>query len=196
MENKTLWILCGAPASGKTYYIKHHLMHGTGWMHISRDEVRFSIVQDEEEYFSHEKEVYKEFIYRIYKALDSEGIFNVVADATHLNWASRHKLIENLKKIYPYFDTLDIIPIVVKSDVELMVRRNAERTGREQVPVSALRRMNMQFSDPKNDPYEYTSIMYVNNNERQVVEKPRFMYKKSDIQMKEYTIQDIIEREG
>ena len=96
MEKKTLWILCGAPASGKSYYVKNHLMNGNGWMYISRDEVRFSIIKDEENYFSHEDEVYKEFIYRIYKALTGEGIFNVIADATHLNWTSRNKLIKNL----------------------------------------------------------------------------------------------------
>jgi len=163
MEKKTLWILCGAPASGKSYYVKNHLMNGNGWMYISRDEVRFSIIKDEEDYFSHEDEVYKEFIYRIYKALTSEGIFNVIADATHLNWASRNKLIKNLKKIYSDFNLLDIIPIVVESDIELMLKRNSERSGREQVPASALKKMYAQFTDPETDPYDYTSIMYVNN---------------------------------
>ena len=195
MEKKTLWILCGAPASGKSYYVKNHLMNGNGWMYISRDEVRFSIIKDEEDYFSHEDEVYKEFIYRIYKALTSEGIFNVIADATHLNWASRNKLIKNLKKIYSDFNLLDIIPIVVESDIELMLKRNSERSGREQVPASALKKMYAQFTDPETDPYDYTSIMYVNNGKQKLIERSKFMYKTSDIHIKEYPIKKILKKE-
>jgi predicted kinase len=193
MEKKTLWIMCGAPASGKSYFAKK-LINGPGWRYISRDTIRFEIVSEEEDYFKHEKEVYKKFIYSIYSALNQEGIFNIIADATHLNWASRNKLITNLKKIYRDFDGLNIIPVVMETDVETMIKRNETRAGREKVPQSAIKNMYSNFTDPKNDSYNYTSIMYVGGNQKILIEKPKVMYKKNDVKMKEYSVKDIIER--
>lgn len=197
MEHKNLWILVGPPAAGKSWFAKHKLMIGPGWMYISRDEIRFSLIKEEEDYFSHEKEVYKKFIYNIYSALNSEGIFNVIADATHLNWASRNKLIINLKKIYRDFEYLNIIPVVVESDIETVLKRNDARTGRAKVVESAVCSMFAQYTDPATDPYEYTGIMYIKNGEQKtLINKPKFMYKKNDIHMKEYTIKDTLKRKG
>ena len=85
-------MLVGAPASGKSTWLRTHL--GEGETYVSRDEVRFSIIGDGEEYFSHEAEVFKKFVEQIEEKLN-EG-FRVYADATHINWASRRKLIESL----------------------------------------------------------------------------------------------------
>ena len=52
---KTLYIMCGAPASGKTWFAKHNLCNGPGWYYVSRDEVRFSLLKDDEDYFSREE---------------------------------------------------------------------------------------------------------------------------------------------
>ena len=181
MINKTLWIMCGPPASGKTWFAKNKLQNGPGWIYVSRDEVRFSIIKDEEDYFSHEKEVYNEFIKRIHTALNGEGIFNVIADATHLNWSSRNKLIKNLSTLEHEWKNISIIPVVVKTDDMIMLQCNDEREGRSKVPHSVIRRMSAQFEDPKNDPYEYTAIMYVDNGKEKYVDSHKFMYHKNDI---------------
>ena len=94
MNEKMLWVMCGVPGSGKSWVAKHILMRGLGWRYVSRDDVRFEIVKDDEEYFSHETKVYNEFIRRIKAALNEEGVFNVIVDATHINWASRRKLLK------------------------------------------------------------------------------------------------------
>ena len=154
----TLYIMCGAPGSGKSYYAKRHMMQGPGWRYISRDEVRFEIVKDNEEYFSHETKVFNTYIKRIKSAFNEEGVFNVIADATHLNWASRCKLINALGTT---LNKVDIIPVVMNTDITTAQEQNKLREGRACVPASVVGRMYGQTTDPKDDPYHYTAIMYV-----------------------------------
>ena len=63
-----LWVMCGVPGTGKSTWIKNNLSKFEGEVEvISRDEIRFSMVSEGEEYFSKEDEVFKEFINRIKK---------------------------------------------------------------------------------------------------------------------------------
>ena len=50
---KKVWLMCGIPASGKSTWAREH-QEMFGGVIVSRDEIRFSIVKDDEEYFSHE----------------------------------------------------------------------------------------------------------------------------------------------
>ena len=84
-----LYIVMGTPGSGKSTWIQNHLDEHSVW--VSRDDVRFSMVAEDEEYFSKEKQVFKEYTRRINNAL--ENGYDVFADATHLNKASRNKLL-------------------------------------------------------------------------------------------------------
>jgi hypothetical protein len=52
--------MCGIPGSGKSTYLKTRFIQPP--VVVSRDEIRFKMVREDEEYFSHEKEVYNEFI--------------------------------------------------------------------------------------------------------------------------------------
>ena len=156
--NKTLWIMVGAPGSGKSWAARNILNKGLGWRYVSRDEVRFSIITDEDEYFEKEDLVFSTFIQRIKSAINEEGIFNIIADATHLNWASRRKLLRAIGET-----NLDIIPVVMSAPIEEILQNNEERTGRSCVPRSIVRRMNLQMTDPKDDPHKYTAIMYIDN---------------------------------
>lgn len=159
--NKTLWLMCGAPGSGKTWFAKNKLMKDYGWDYISRDEVRFSIIKDNEEYFSHETAVFNEFVEKIAIALDW-GHDNVIADATHLNWGSRRKLLKALSKNCVLED-VDVIPVVIDAKLEDVFEHNKLRDGRAQVPEETIRRMYNSISDPAKDPYKYTAIMRVTN---------------------------------
>ena len=159
--NKTLWLMCGAPGSGKTWFAKNKLMKGYGWDYISRDEVRFSMIKDGEEYFSHETAVFNEFVEKIAIALDW-GHDNVIADATHLNWGSRRKLLKTLSKSCVLED-VDVIPVVIDAKLGDILERNKLRDGRARVPEETIRRMYRNISDPAKDPYKYTAIMRVKN---------------------------------
>ena len=74
---KTLYIMCGAPASGKTWFAKNKLCNGPGWYYVSRDEVRFSLLKDGDEYFSREDEVFDLFISKIVRGFYEEGVYNI-----------------------------------------------------------------------------------------------------------------------
>ena len=138
-----LYILCGIPCSGKSTWAKGCLMDA---VHISRDEIRFSILKDGEEYFSHETEVYKEFIYEITQAL-MHG-YDVIADATHINHSSREKLT---RAIDQYFTNYQIVYVVFNIPVITCQQRNSLRSGRKCVPSIAIETMHERFSEPTLD---------------------------------------------
>ena len=85
---KELYIMCGAPGSGKSTYVREHAARGTS-AHISRDKIRFSMVTKDEEYFSKEDEVYAEFIRQIIEALKAPWVDEVWVDATNMTKKSR-----------------------------------------------------------------------------------------------------------
>lgn len=153
--------MCGAPGSGKTWFAKNKLMKDYGWDYISRDEVRFSMIKDGEEYFSHETAVFNKFVEKIAIALDW-GHDNVIADATHLNWGSRRKLLKALSKNCVLED-VDVIPVVIDAKLEDVFEHNKLRNGRARVPEETIRKMYSSISDPVKDPYKYTAIMRVRN---------------------------------
>ena len=69
---KILYIMCGISGSGKSTFVKNNLKENEVW--ISRDKIRFSLVKENEKYFSKENLVYKTFVEEIQKCLDDEKI--------------------------------------------------------------------------------------------------------------------------
>jgi predicted kinase len=119
------------------------------------------MIKDDEEYFSHETAVFNAFIGKITFALEYSND-NIIADATHLNWGSRRKLLKTLEK-YISLENVDIIPVVIDAKLEDILERNKLRDGRARVPEETIRRMYRNISDPVKDPYKYTAIMRVKN---------------------------------
>ena len=160
--NKTLWIMVGAPGSGKSWIAENVLIKDSKWGYISRDKVRYSMITDEDEYFEKEDLVFKRFIEEIKSSFNNND--NVIADATHLNWASRRKLLHALgQDTHP---TWDIIPVMITVPLNEAIQNNKQRSGRSQLPVSALKKMFFRLTDPKNDPYQYTKIVYIDNTRK------------------------------
>ena len=157
---KTLLMMVGIPGSGKTYYAKHNLIN-ENTAYISRDEVRFSMITDEDEYFGKEKQVFNTFIKNIKEALNNDTINNIIVDATHLNWASRNKLLTALGLREGKYPELQVIPVVINVPFDIAAKQNEYRSGRACVPKSVIRRMFYQMTDPKNDPYKYKEVRYV-----------------------------------
>lgn len=135
-----LFILTGAPGSGKSTWVKNHMTLNDSY--ISRDDVRFSMVPEGDEYFSKEKEVFKEFIRRIDEDLKFHNVF---ADATHLTAASRNKL---LRAISTKPDAVEVIWIKTPLDVALDQNENRKET-RSYVPRGVIRRMHCQIEKPE-----------------------------------------------
>ena len=78
----------------------------------------------------------------------------VFADATHINWASRRKLIEHIHNR----EDLDIDVYYFKITLPLAIARNNQREGRARVPEDIIRRMYKQSTHPCEDPFTYHMI--------------------------------------
>lgn len=152
---KKLYIMVGAPGCGKTTYVRTHATPGHS-AHISRDAIRFAKLEEEESYFSREKEVYKTFIQQIIMAFDDcPWVDEVWADATHLTENSRKKLLSNLITV-----DIDVIPVVIMPELDICLGQNMLRTGRERVPDAIVEKMYNTYEDPANDRIEYDDIIY------------------------------------
>jgi len=162
--SKTLYIMCGVPGSGKSWYANNILMN-KHTVYISRDEIRFSLVKEDEEYFAKEDQVFKSFVNQINYALGAEdNIDAVIADATHLNWGSRRKLLNVLKiKKNKTNRNIKVIPVWMNTPIFTCKQRNEHREGRAVVPVSVINRMELSKEHPITDPFEYDGILEVQN---------------------------------
>ena len=140
-----LYILCGPSASGKSTWAHTFISKDSqkDIRYVSRDEIRFSLLKGNENYFAHEKQVFKKFAGTITQAL-VDG-FDVIADATHLNIFSRKKLTNAIDKIYTDYQ---IVYVIFDISLQKMLERNKQRIGLAQVPDEVLERMHRDFSPP------------------------------------------------
>ena len=153
MNKSKLYLLMGAPGSGKSTYLKNRFSQQP--VVVSRDAIRFNMVREDEEYFSKEKEVFREYIEQIRIALK----FNkeVFADATHLNENSRAKVLFALGKD---LKDVEVNVIWVRVPLEVAITQNELRLGtRAYVPKSVIRRMYSQVTMPsKEEGFEHIYI--------------------------------------
>jgi predicted kinase len=142
---KKLIVLVGIPGSGKSFWCNTHFPSLTGTSSvISRDSIRFSLVEEGQPYFSREKEVYRAYITEIKNALSNFD--NVIADATHLNQSSRTKLLRSLGKS---LEDVEVIAMVMPKDLNRALRQNEKRSGtRAYVPQEQISKMSKGYSDP------------------------------------------------
>ncbi len=164
MSAKTLWIMVGCPGAGKSYFAKNHLIRNNLWKYVSRDEIRFALLNSGDEYFSKERQVFKEFCEKISINLLDNIHTDVIADATHLNEKSRNKLLYNLKNYGIDFTKIDVIPVYVKASFATIQQRNSEREGRARVPYHNLCDMYDALQHPNEDNFKYTAILEVDNS--------------------------------
>lgn len=162
MKQKNLWIICGAPGSGKSTWLLEHAPKEA--VIVSRDKIRFSMLTEDDEYFEHEKEVYKEFCKQIKDSLENSEIHDVYADATHLSPGARLKL---LNSININFDEININCINFIIPLEVCLARNEQRKGLTYVPRGQIRRMHMGFVPAEKNElkkYQYNLIININKD--------------------------------
>lgn len=143
-----IWLLCGIPGSGKSTWATAQ----NNGLIVSRDEIRFSLLEPGDTYFAKEKKVWKQFIKTI---KDNIGKFdNIYVDATHLNWVSRRKIITAL-------NYTNIGVIVFTTPFEECLKRNAKREGLRKVPIGRMFEAYNKITHPKNDSFNYIEIKEV-----------------------------------
>lgn len=148
-----LYVLCGIPGCGKSTWVKNRMAENTSstdpkWAYVSRDEVRFSMIMEEDDYFSKEKQVFEEFVNRLCGNLSDAWTQNVIADATHLNETSRDKLINAIRRKRPNLP-LHITMVYFDIPLEVCKFRNDKREGRAHVPDEVMNKMYTQLEFPK-----------------------------------------------
>jgi len=139
---------------GKSYWGQHHLDKNTKY--ISRDEIRFSMLEEGDNYFAKEKQVFKEFCRQINSAIEKYD--RVFADATHVDFSSRIKLLNQINK-----SSLEEINIILlDTNLEECIRRNSNRKGREVVPENVIRDMYRRLTIPNiNEPFDNIYIVHM-----------------------------------
>lgn len=122
---------------------------------MSRDEVRFSMIKDNDDYFAKEDEVFVAWISKIQEALeDVDGPDDVYVDATHISQNSRNKTLDRLD-----LRNATIIPVYLKTPLETTIEQNELRSGRSYVPKSVICRMSSQMTPPAMDEkYKYKEV--------------------------------------
>lgn len=166
---RELTMVIGISGSGKSTYLNNIVQQQEedGWttVIISRDAIRFSMLKDGQDYFANEKAVFNEFIRQINEAM-ALGIDWVYVDATHLNEASRKKVLSRLKP-----DPSTMLNFTeIQCPVEVALERNATRKGLTRVPDNVILNMEKNKTDPMNDTHPnnkygfgdifYTKIIY------------------------------------
>ena len=150
-----LYLMVGAPASGKSSYANNFAeSSGKPIKVVSRDAIRFSLLDDGAPYFSKEKAVFSKFIKEINEGLDKGDI---IADATHINEVSRMKVIKRID-----LSKCKVSCIVLLTDEPIAIKRNHLREGRARVPDQVIRDSYARFTHPKTDNFHYDKIIEVN----------------------------------
>ncbi len=144
-----LYILCGPSGCGKTTWANDFIKEHHDIRYVSRDEIRFQLVNPDESYFSREKEVFRRFANTIRHTL-VDG-FDCIADATHLNEFSRRKLTQAIDM---YFKDYEIVYVSFNVNVDTCIEHNANREGRANVPETVIRNMCRDFRTPSIDEDE------------------------------------------
>ena len=158
---KTLYLMSGVPASGKSTYARK-LAASNGAVYISRDEIRFAILKDNEDYFSHEDEVFDLFIMNIQKTLDSGN--DCIADATHLNIKSRLKTLNRLD-----LNDVRIVLIMMDTPIYECLVRNSKRAGLTMVPQRVLLNMGKVYKAPIGEELNhYAQILHIRKDDYDV----------------------------
>lgn len=154
---KDLILMMGIPGSGKSTYLNTVVSSAMGEVVISRDKIRFSMINGKDNYFSKENEVFDEYINQIQNALDNPKVNRVYADATQLTEKGRCKVLDKLK-----LDNVNIKVYWKNTPLKLALERNKKREKIAVVPDLAIRKMYNSIQDPRKDTkYKYKEVRLI-----------------------------------
>lgn len=151
-----LYLISGIPGSGKSTFLKKYATGKPSALIISRDKIRFSLLQDEDPYFKYESIVENMFYTGITNALKLG--YDVFADQSSISPQARKKLIN---RVAGY---TEINIVYVDTPIEECIRRDSKREGRAHVGEAVIRDMAKKFTKPNfnegfNKIYQYNTML-------------------------------------
>ena len=165
MKPKNLVLLVGPPASGKSTFV-NNMLKSIGGAIVSRDDIRFSKLQEGDSYFQYENEVFTDFIATIKRYTKNENIHNIFVDATHLTEKARNTVLDKLK-----LENYIIRAVNFKTPLCTCLEQNEKRKGigRTYVSRSVIKRMWYQFKPATyNEKYKYVDIVDIGGEMKDV----------------------------
>lgn len=132
-------MLVGIPGSGKSTWV-HDNIEPNFDTYISRDEIRFSLLNDKQAYFEVEDKVKKIYFKEIEQDTKEDGYTYI--DATHLNPKSRAITMSHIDP------SNYVIAVSFEVPVQTALLRNSMRVGRARVPDNIIYRMSDSFVIP------------------------------------------------
>ena len=126
--------------------------------HISRDQIRFALLNNDQEYFEVEDKVRKFYFQEIERVTgDSYTDDCVFIDATHLTPKAR---ATTLRHIAPDVRT---IALYFNVPIGVALERNNKREGRARVPDTVIYNMHERFTKPTRKEGFY-EVWYINED--------------------------------
>ena len=172
MRNKQLFLMMGAPGSGKSTWVRRQLRNND--VYVSRDIIRFAKLKPGDDYFKYEGEVFSEFASLIVDALLDANVERVFADASHLNVRSRAQMLKAIEKEQERRERTalyDVNIIWLNTSLETCLKRNANREGRANVPDGTITSMWKSQTLPRaNEGIRKVYIVSEKQNELLVVD--------------------------
>lgn len=148
MSLKKVLIMSGPMGAGKSFYAKHYVETHDKVVYISRDDIRFSFLSPEDDYFSKEKETLKEFYRQAQAAIDDKDANAVILDASHLDDKAIAKTLNHLDIPNEFM----VIQIRLETPLNKCLRQNNLREGRAKVPEKVIETAYNQFQKGKDNP--------------------------------------------
>ena len=162
MTKKKLYLLSGIPGSGKSTWA-HERVKKDGGTWISRDAIRFSLLKEEDDYFSLEDLVIEKFISSIQAAINDSSISIIYVDATHLNKKARDSILNKLDLT----NITKLICVYCDIDLKIALERNKKRTGRALVPDTVIKNMFFSHKMPDEDE-DFDQIIIIDEQGNEV----------------------------
>lgn len=151
-------MLIGIPGCGKTTYCKAYKAENPNTIHLSSDEIRMAVTNNNPKYTKEENNfVFKYMSDEALKELNNGN--NVLYDATNLTRKSRKGILERLPKY------CEVNAIIFTPTIEECIERDNQRDGLAKVGADVIDKMVRRFQIPYYDEgftniciYNYTSI--------------------------------------